>query len=93
MCLLSRFSHVRLFATPGTVARQAPLFMGLPRQEHWSGLSFPSPGDLPNPEIQPVSLASPALGGRFFTTSTTWKPLYRCRECIVTPEEGLLGLT
>ena len=66
MGLLSRFSHVRLFATPGTVACQAPLSMGFSRQEYWGGLPFPSAGDLPNPEIQPVSLASPALGGRFW---------------------------
>ena len=42
-------SHVRLFVTPWTVAHQAPLSMGFPRQEYWSGLSFPTPGDLPNP--------------------------------------------
>ena len=46
------------FATPQTVARQAPLSMGFPRQESWSGLPFPSPGDLPDPGIKP---ASPAL--------------------------------
>ena len=51
------------FATPRTVARQAPLFMGFPRQEYWSGLTFPPPGDLPNPEIKPESLA---LAGGFF---------------------------
>ena len=51
-------SHVRLFATPWTVAYQAPLSMGFPRQEYWSALSFPSPGDLPN---QGVKLMSPAL--------------------------------
>ena len=48
-------SRVRLFATPWTVAYQAPLFMGFSRQEHWSGLPFPSPGDLPNPGIEPRS--------------------------------------
>ena len=48
-------SHVRLFATLWTVARQAPLSMGFSRQEYWSGLLFPSPGDLPNPEIEPGS--------------------------------------
>ena len=48
---------VRLFATPWTVARQAPLSMGFSRQEYWSGLLFPSPGDLPNPGIKPWSLA------------------------------------
>ena len=52
-------------ATPGTVAHQAPLSMGFPRQEYWSRLPFPSPGDLSNPGIEP---ASPALAGGFFTT-------------------------
>ena len=49
-------SHVQLFATPWTVAHQAPLSMGFSRQEYWSGLPFPSPGDLPNPGIEPGSL-------------------------------------
>ena len=44
-----------LFATPWTIARQAPLSMGFSRQEYWSGLPFPPPGDLPNPGIEPVS--------------------------------------
>ena len=48
-------SPVRLFSTPWTVARQAPLFMGFPGQESWSGLPFPPPGDLPNSGIQAVS--------------------------------------
>ena len=48
-------SHVRLFATPWTVALQAPLFMGFSRQEYWSGLPFPSPGDLPDLGIEPRS--------------------------------------
>ena len=52
------FSLVRLFVTPWTVAHQAPLSMGFSRQEYWSGLPFPSPGDLPNPGIKP---GSPAL--------------------------------
>ena len=51
-------SHVRLFATPWTIAYQAPPSMGFSRQEYWSGWPFPSPGDLPNPEIEP---GSPAL--------------------------------
>ena len=51
-------SHVRLFATPWAVARQAPLSTGFPRQEFCSGLSFPSPGDLPDPGIEPGSPAS-----------------------------------
>ena len=55
---MKSLSCVRLFATLWTVARQAPLFMGFSRQEYWSGLPFPSPGDLPNPGIEP---RSPAL--------------------------------
>ena len=50
-------SHVRLFATPWTVAYQAPPSVGFSRQEYWSGLPFPSPGDLPNPGIEPRSAA------------------------------------
>ena len=49
-----------------TVVGQVPLFMGFSRQKHWSGLPFPPPGDLPNPGIEPVSPAPPALAGRFF---------------------------
>ena len=60
MCALS---CVRLSATPWTVARQAPLSMGSPRQEYCSGLPFPSPGDLLHPGIEPVSLACLALAG------------------------------
>ena len=50
-------SHVQLFVTPWTVAHQAPPSMGFSRQEYWSGLPFPSPGDLPDPGIEPVSPA------------------------------------
>ena len=57
--------------TPWTVARQAPMSMGFPRQEYWSGLPFPSPGDLPDPGFKP---ASPALASRFFTTERPGKP-------------------
>ena len=64
------FSHVQLFVTLWTVALQAPLSMGFSRQGYWSGLSFPPPGDLPDPGIEPMSLMSPALAGGFFTTST-----------------------
>ena len=62
-------SHVWLFMTPRTIARQSPLSMEFPRQEYWSGLPFPSPGDLPNPGMELESLASPALTGRIFITS------------------------
>ena len=58
---------------PWTGAHQAPLSMGFSRQEYWSGLPFPSPEDLPNPGIKLVPLVSPALAGRFFTTSATWE--------------------
>jgi len=71
--VLSHFSHVWLFATPWIPARQAPLSMGFSRQEYWSGLPFPSPGDLPNPGIEPTSFMSPELAGRFFTTKATWE--------------------
>ena len=64
-------SRVRLFVTLWPVARQAPLSMGFPRQESWSEMPFPAPGDLPDPAIGPVSLESPALAGRFFTTGDT----------------------
>ena len=50
-----------------------PLSMIVPRQEYWSGLLFPSPGDLPNPRIEPGSPVSPAVAGRFITTKATWK--------------------
>ena len=54
-------------ATPWTVAHQAPLFMEFPRQEYWSGLPFPPPGELPHPGIEPTSSVSPTLAGEFFT--------------------------
>ena len=62
-------SHVQLFLTC-----QAPLSMEFSRQEYWSGLSFPTPGDLPDPGIEPTSVAFPALAGRFFTTASVGKP-------------------
>ena len=68
------FSHVRLFATPWIAAHQAPLSMGFSGQEYWSGLPFPSPGDLPDPGIVPTPLAPPALAGGFFTTAPPGKP-------------------
>ena len=64
-------SRVQLFATPWTVARMPPMFMGLSWQVYWSGLLFPSPGDLPEPATEP---ASPALAGGFFTTEPPGKP-------------------
>ena len=64
-------SCVQFFVTPWTVAHQVPLSMGYSRQEYWSGLPFPPPGDLPDPGMELVSLASPALGSRFFTANAT----------------------
>ena len=70
--MLSRFSHVRLFAPHWTVAHQAPVSMGFPRQECWSGLPFPFPGDFPDPEIEPTSRA---LAGGLFTTEPPGKSI------------------
>ena len=68
------FSHsVWLYAIPWTVAHQAPLSMGFLMQEHWSGLPFPSTGDLPNPGIKPMS---PALAGGSLTAEPPGKPKY-----------------
>ena len=71
--MLSHFRHPCLCVTLWTVANQAPLSMGLPRQEYWSGLSCPSPGNLLDPRIEPTSLKSPALAGRFFSSSAPGK--------------------
>ena len=64
MMKVKSLSHIQLFVTLWTVACQAPQSMGFSKQEYWSGVPFPSPGDLPDPEIEP---GSPALAGRFFT--------------------------
>ena len=58
-----------------TIIHQAPLSAGFSRQEYWSGLLCPPPGDLPDLEIEPLSLMSPALASGFFTTSTPWEAL------------------
>ena len=63
-------------ATPWTVAHQGPLSMGFLRQEHWSGLPCPPPGDFPHTGLKPASLTSPALAVVFFTTSATWESPY-----------------
>ena len=70
LCMLS---HIPLFATLWTETRQVSLFMGFSRREYWSGLPFPSPGDLPDAGMEPGSLATPALAGRFFYHWATWK--------------------
>ena len=68
--VLTLLRCVQLFVAPWTVACQASLSMGFPREDYWSGVPFPSPGDLPDPQIEPVS---PALAGRFFTTEPPGK--------------------
>ena len=68
-------SCVRLVSTPWTVVHQAPLSMGLSRQEYWSGLPSLS-GDLSDPGIESVSFMPPGLAGGFFTTSATWEALF-----------------
>ena len=73
--MLSHFSCIQLFVTPWTVAHQASMPMGFSRQEYWSGLPCPSPGDLPDPGVEFMSLMSPALASRFFTTAATWEAL------------------
>ena len=94
--------HVQLLVTLWTIVRQVPLSMGFLRQEYWSGLPFPPPGDLPNPGIKPTSLVFPALGGGFFTTVPPGKPTKSTRghinagatrvRTIQPPLESLLGL-
>ena len=76
MCVLSHFISVQLCVTLWTVAYKAPLSIGFSRQEYWNGLPCPSPRDLPDPGIKPMSLMSPALAGGFFTTRTTWEAIY-----------------
>ena len=67
------FSYVQIFVTLWTVAHQVPLSMELSRQEYWSRLPFPTPGDLSKLGLEPVALVSHALAVRFFTISTTWE--------------------
>ena len=75
MCVLNRFSRVQLFVTPRTVVHQAPLSMGFPGQEYWSGLPFPPPEDLSDSRIEQVSPEAPALAGGFFTSVPPGKPI------------------
>ena len=79
MCVLSH-SVMSNSATPWIVAHRAPLGMEFPRQEYWSGLPFPSPGDLPDPGTEPPSFVSTALAGRFFTTMPPGSPKQQNRK-------------
>ena len=76
VCMPSHFSCVWLFATPGTVVHQVSLSMGFSRQEYWSRLLCPPPGDLPNRGIEPESLTSPALAGRVLPLAPPGRPLW-----------------
>jgi len=75
LCFVYVLSCVWLFAVPCTVDWQVPLSMEFPRPEYWSGLPFHPPGDLPIPGIQPVSLSSPALTGKFLTIAPLLKSM------------------
>ena len=88
--VLSRSAIFRLFPIPWTVACQAPLSMGFSRQEYWSGLPHPSPGDLSDPGTKCMPLASPALADGFFTTGATWEALWGMQS-ITTSYPNYLG--
>ena len=72
LVIVYMLSHVRLFVAPWAVARQAPLSVEFSRQEYWSGLPFPTPGDLSNLGMEPIS---PALASGFFTAVSSGKVL------------------
>ena len=74
VCAFSVTQSCLTLCYPMDLAHQAPLSLEFPRQEHWSGLLFPSPGDLPDPGIKPMSLVPPALAGRFFTPQPSKNP-------------------
>ena len=79
LCVLSRFSHVPLFVTLQTIAHQGPLSTGFSKQEYWTGLTCPPPGDLPDSGIEPASPGSPALQVDSLLLShqvSTWEPLF-----------------
>ena len=80
-----------LCGTPWTVARQAPLSMGILQARTLEWVPCPSPGDLPNPGIEPSSLRSPALAGRFFTTYVTWEALFY-HQCLEIPNFFSIGV-
>ena len=79
MCasVLNHFSCIRLFATPWTVVYQAPLSTGFSRQEYWSGLPCPPPGDLPNLGIEPMSPMGPTLQVDSLPLSHLGSPIYK----------------
>ena len=84
--MLSLFSRVRLFATPETVAHQAPLSMGFSRKEYWSGLPFPSPGDLHDPGIEP---RSPVLQADSLQSEPSGKTLLQAAQVALVVKKPL----
>ena len=84
VCVPSCLSRVQLFATLWTVACQAPLSMGFSRQEYWSGLALPYPGDLPDPRIKPGSFRSSPLAVGIFTLASSQFFLISCAQIFVT---------
>ena len=91
--MLSHFSHAWLFVTLWTIAHQAPLSMGFPRQVYWSGLPCSTPGDLSDSGAEPRSLTFPVLANGFFTSSTTWEALKICYHILIlTLEWGIHSL-
>ena len=91
--LLSHFSCVQLSVILWTVACQAPLSMGFSRQEYWSGLPCPPPGDLLDQGIKPASLTSLALTGRFFSTCTTWEAFTICSQGLLSLDSQLCSFS
>ena len=85
--MVKSLSHVQLSATPWTVAYQAPPFMGFSRQEYWSGSPFLSPGDLPDPGIEP---RSPALEADTLTSEPPGKPELRAEKFMKMTEKKCL---
>ena len=82
VCAVWLLSRVRLFVTPWTAARQAPLSMEAPRQGYWSGLPFPIPGDLPDPGVESMSPVSPALQVDSLPLSHLGSPILNKRDKI-----------
>ena len=82
-CMLSRFIHVQLFVTLWTEACHSPLSMGFSRQECWSGVPGPPPGDLSDSRIEPTSHYVSCTAGGFFTTSASWEALLKDTDCFL----------
>ena len=80
VCVLKSLSRVQLLATPWIVAHQTSLSMEFSRQEYWRRFPFPTPGDLPDPGIEPASPLASALAGGFFTTVPPGSPSFSIKK-------------